>query len=291
MKAQVSVLGSDDAAHRLKAQVLAVVDYGAGNLRSVGGALDALGARWIFARQPDELAAAGAILLPGVGSAGSAMRELERRGLAAPLKQTRVPVLGICLGLQLLFEDSDEEGGTRCLGLLPGRVTRLEGAPRLPHIGWNRVQPIREHPLFERPATFDSAQSRSPDRADPRGEFPDWFYFAHSYACSCPHEVALASTEYGRSFVSAAGHDRVWGVQFHPEKSAAGGLLLLQAFLRASGLANDIPNGVSSPKSSTGEKSAMHPRHLKVEHTLEHVGVDTVGHRTELDSARTHLST
>ncbi|HEY7462558.1 MAG TPA: imidazole glycerol phosphate synthase subunit HisH [Gemmatimonadota bacterium] len=198
---------------------LAVVDYGAGNLRSVGGALDVLGAAWRLAKGPEDLEGAPAVLLPGVGSAGSAMRELERRGFPSALREPARPLLGICLGLQLLFERSEEEGGVRCLGILPGRVRRLEGAPRLPHMGWNRVRPIRPHALFP--------------KADP-GE---WFYFAHSYLCECPAELTLAATTHGETFASAIGEGAVCGVQFHPEKSGAAGLRLLAGFLSGAGVA------------------------------------------------------
>ncbi len=198
---------------------VAVVDYGAGNLRSVGGALERLGAPWRLARDPRELEVAGAVLLPGVGSAGSAMRVLEQRGFPAALRRLDRPLLGICLGFQLLFERSEEEGGVRCLGILPGRVGRL-AAGRLPHMGWNRVRTTRSHVLFA--------------GAPAEGE---WFYFAHSYGCECASEVAIAEAVHGVPFVAAAGAGSVCGVQFHPEKSDAAGLRLLAAFLRAAGVA------------------------------------------------------
>jgi len=147
------------------------------------------------------------------------MRELDRRGFASALSALRTPLLGICLGLQLLFERSEEEGGVRCLGLLPGRVRRLAGAPRLPHMGWNRAQPRARHPILA--------------GWHPEGE---WFYFAHSYGCDCPAEVVLAETVYGPPFASAAGFHLVCGVQFHPEKSSAAGLRVLAAFLDRAGV-------------------------------------------------------
>lgn len=205
---------------------VAVVDYGAGNLRSVGGALDRLGASWRLAPSADELDGAAAVVLPGVGSAGFAMRELERRGLAEPLRRDHRPLLGICLGLQLLFERSEEEGGIDCLGLLPGRARLLSGAPKLPHMGWNLARPARPHPLFG---------------GAPEG---DWFYFAHSFGCECPDEVAVAFTDHGGPFASAAGDGRVCGVQFHPEKSGAAGLEVLGGWLRAAGLSPDAAHGV-----------------------------------------------
>ena len=232
--------GSASAASERDAWV-AVVDYGAGNLRSVGGALDALGVDWRLAARPEDLEGAGAVVLPGVGSAGSAMRELERRGLAEALRATQAPALGICLGLQLLCERSEEEGGVRCLGLIPGRARLLARAPRLPHMGWNLVRPLRDHPLL---------------RGCPGAG--EWFYFAHSYGCDCPGEHALAVTEHGGAFVSAAAAGKVWGVQFHPEKSSGAGLRLLERFLDAAGLGRRHGGGSAGQAAAGGPSAAGH---------------------------------
>ncbi len=203
---------------------VAVVDYGAGNLVSIEQALTGVGAAVRFVRHADDLAGADALVVPGVGAAGPAMRRLERARLVDPLLawiQGRRPYLGICLGLQLLFEASDEDGAAT-LGVLGGRTVRLEGAPTLPHIGWNQVFRRRDHPLF----------AGVPDGAD--------FYFVHSYAGRPAREagsggqdedIVLADTTHGRPFASAVVRDNLIGVQFHPERSGRDGLRLLANFV------------------------------------------------------------
>ncbi len=200
---------------------IAVVDYGAGNLVSIEQALAAAGARTVRLRAARPVEADG-LVVPGVGSAGSAIARLARRGLDATIRSwvdDGRPYLGICLGLQLLFESSEEED-VRLLGMLPGRVVRLASAPRLPHIGWNQVA------LRERHALFDGIE----DGTD--------FYFVHSYAVATGGGV-LGMTEYGVSFASAVAVGSVAGVQFHPERSGRDGLRLLANFVgiaaRASG--------------------------------------------------------
>jgi glutamine amidotransferase len=180
---------------------IAVVDYGAGNLVSIEQALSAAGAEVVLAHRADSFAAADALVVPGVGAAGPAMARLRRRGL--------------CLGLQLLFEGSDEDGAVT-LGVLPGRTVRLSDAPRLPHIGWNQVERQRAHPLF---AGID-------EDAD--------FYFVHSYAAAPgpgAEGVILAETAHGGRFVSAIARGSLAGVQFHPERSGRDGLRLLANFV------------------------------------------------------------
>lgn len=198
---------------------IAVVDYGAGNLVSIDQALTQVGASATVARDAAGLADADALLVPGVGAAAPAMERLARRGLIDPIRDWIAadrPFLGVCLGLQLLFEGSDEDGAAT-LGVLPGRTVRLVDAPTLPHIGWNQVVRRREHPLF---AGID-------DGAD--------FYFVHSYAGAPPaghgDAVVLATTEHGRSFVSAVARGALLGVQFHPERSGRDGLRLLANFV------------------------------------------------------------
>jgi glutamine amidotransferase len=195
---------------------IAVVDYGAGNLVSIEQALTRVGARVTVARDPDGFAAADGVVVPGVGAAGPAMERLERYGLVAPLRAWIAadrPYLGICLGLQLLFEGSDEDGATT-LGVLAGRTVLLEDAPTLPHIGWNQVERVREHPLLAGIA----------DGAD--------FYFVHSFA-GAPTDTMdiVARTEHGRPFVSAVARGSLLGVQFHPERSGEDGLRLLANFV------------------------------------------------------------
>ena len=199
---------------------IAVVDYGAGNLVSIEQALTKVGADVIVARDGAALLVADAVIVPGVGAAGPAMARLERAGLVQPILEWIAadrPYLGICLGLQLLFETSDEDGSAT-LGVLPGRTSRLENAPTLPHIGWNQVERVREHPLFDGIA----------DGAD--------LYFVHSYAgvpSAGPDadDVVLARTEHGPHFVSAVARGRLLGVQFHPERSGTDGLRLLANFV------------------------------------------------------------
>lgn len=195
-----------------------VVDYGAGNLVSIAQALHAAGATVRLARVADEIGEPDLLLVPGVGAAAPAMERLRAAGLVQPLIAWIAadrPFLGICLGLQLLFEGSDEDGAVT-LGVLPGRTVRLEGAPTLPHIGWNQVERRQEHPAFAGIA----------DGAD--------FYFVHSYVgrpavgtASAAPDPVLAETEHGTRFTSAVARGNLLGVQFHPERSGDDGLRLL----------------------------------------------------------------
>ncbi len=200
-----------------------IVDYRMGNLRSVELALVHLGAlpRWVHS--PDGLQGLDAVVLPGVGAFARAMDELAVLDLVAPLRrwvERGRPLLGICLGYQLLFEASDEQGETTGLGLLPGRVTRLpdtspDGARlKVPHMGWNTVRSVGQGPLTD----FDGA----------------WFYFVHSYAA--PAEIGDQHglvAEHGRPFAAAVVQGSLWGCQFHPERSGRVGLELLDRFLKA----------------------------------------------------------
>jgi imidazole glycerol phosphate synthase glutamine amidotransferase subunit len=197
---------------------IAVVDYGAGNMVSIEQALTTLGADVTIARDGTALRGADGVVVPGVGAAAPAMVRLDRYGLTAPLRawiDADRPFLGICLGLQLLFERSDEDGA-ETFGVIRGRTARLEDAPTLPHIGWNQVVRRREHRLFDGIA----------NGAD--------FYFVHSYA-GLPEggaaDAVLATTEHGATFPSAIERGRLLGVQFHPERSGTDGLRLLSNFL------------------------------------------------------------
>jgi glutamine amidotransferase len=201
---------------------VAVVDYGAGNLRSVAKALERSGLRPVVTGDPDALAACTAIVLPGVGAFADAMVELRRRGLDEALTSAVRAgsfYLGLCLGLQLLFEESDEHGVSPGLGWLPGRVERFDekGAHGeklcVPHIGWNEVRFEGDHPLVQ----------RLPER--------DYFYFVHSYrAVPSSPGCIVGRTEYGSDFAAAVARDNVFAVQFHPEKSQSAGRRLLDAF-------------------------------------------------------------
>lgn len=197
--------------------MIAVVDYGAGNLRSVEFALDRLGVSHRRAGEPSALEGADGVVLPGVGAAASAMRELRDRGLAEALRGTDAPLLGVCLGLQLLTDASDEgDGGVTCLGRVPGRTRRLRGGLPRPHVGWSRVR-LGDDPLFR----------GLPDVA--------WFYFLHGHRAECDHRRVVGRAEYGEPFPAAVRSGAVAGVQFHPEKSGGAGLRVLANFCRGCG--------------------------------------------------------
>ncbi len=192
---------------------ISVVDHGAGNLVSIAQGLARAGARVTIASSPQELAGAGGVVLPGVGATGAAMRRLRASGLIEPLCNFPGPLLGICVGLQLLFDGSDEDPEP-CLGLVPGRNRLLREVERLPHIGWNDLAARREDPLF-------------------RGIDPDaTFYFVHSYAPD-PEDPAVvtARCDHGGGFVAAVRSGRRTGVQFHPERSGSNGLRVLANFV------------------------------------------------------------
>lgn len=198
------------------APLVAVLDYGAANMVSIRQALVVAGARVVVAADASGLRGVDAIVVPGVGAAAPAMAHLRERGLVKPLREwirADRPCLGICLGFQLFFDRSDE-ADTETLGVLAGRTVPLQGAPTLPHIGWNTVESVRPHPLFE---------------GIPDGSH---FYFVHSYApVPVDESVVVARTTHGRPFVSAAACGSLYGLQFHPEKSAEAGLRLLANFL------------------------------------------------------------
>ncbi|HEY6056944.1 MAG TPA: imidazole glycerol phosphate synthase subunit HisH [Candidatus Limnocylindrales bacterium] len=198
---------------------IVVADYGAGNLVSIGQALTAVGATVVVSPSPSALTHADALVVPGVGAAAPAMERLEAQGLVEPIRRWIAddrPYLGICLGLQLLFEGSDEDGA-ETIGVLPGRTVLLDGAPTLPHIGWNQVERRASHPIFD---------AIAPD-AD--------FYFVHSYVGrpdpTVAGDIVLAETDHGGRFASAIGAGSLVGVQFHPERSGADGVRLMANFV------------------------------------------------------------
>lgn len=206
--------------------MIALVDYGIGNLRSVEKALSAVGADVCLTPDPDQILVADKVVLPGVGAFGDGMTGLRARGLIDTLETIaarQTPLLGICLGMQLLFESSDElspgKQGARTqyrgLGFLPGRVRRfLSSDLKVPQTGWNQLLPERESPLL---------------RGLPPGSYA---YFNHSYYCDpAEPEDVLATTEYGIRYASVIGRSQLYGVQFHPEKSQAVGLTILRNFV------------------------------------------------------------
>jgi len=203
---------------------ITVVDYGASNLRSVQRALEAVGQHPHVTSDPHDIDGAHGLVLPGVGSANDAMKAIRARDLARPLRDYAAsgrPFLGVCVGLQLLFDWSDEGGGTECLGIVPGVVRRFAPSPQLrlhlkvPHMGWNTVSLRYPHPLVD----------GIPDNSH--------FYFVHSYYPE-PEDpaMALGTTEYGVPFASIVAHDNVVATQFHPEKSATLGLRLYSCFAK-----------------------------------------------------------
>ena len=196
--------------------MIVIIDYGMGNLRSVEKALEKVGAEVIVSRDPDDVKRAGRIVLPGVGAFGDAMANLGKRGLVDVIKAEVAagkPFLGICLGLDLLFEESEEHGLHQGLGLLPGRVELLPTGLKIPHIGWNQISSRKQSRLL----------AGVPDNSS--------FYFVHSYAVVPRKESdILCVTEYGCTFVSAVERGNIAAFQFHPEKSSLLGLTILKNF-------------------------------------------------------------
>jgi glutamine amidotransferase len=198
--------------------MIALIDYGIGNLRSVEKALAAAGADVRLTDDPDQILAADKVVLPGVGAFGDGVAGLHARGLVDVLETVvarETPFLGICVGMQLLFESSDELGQHEGLGFLPGRVTRFPTSDlKIPQTGWNQLLFEQETPLL-------------------RGLAPgSYAYFNHSYYCQAAEgSDVLASTDYGMRYASVVGRGRLFGVQFHPEKSQAVGLTMLRNFV------------------------------------------------------------
>ena len=193
----------------------AIVDYGVGNLRSIANAMDYLGLDTAVTADAGALERADAIILPGVGAFPDAAEKLRAAGLDRVLlaQAEKKPVLGICLGMQLLLDEGEEVRPCRGLGLVPGRVERIPTGLKLPHIGWNSLSLQNDAPLF---------------RSLPQGA---WVYFVHSY-CAVPEreEDVIARTDYGASVVAAVRRGNVYGCQFHPEKSGEVGLQILKNF-------------------------------------------------------------
>ena len=217
---------------------VALVDYGMGNRRSVEKALEHVGASVIMTSDAEAVSSCAGIVIPGVGAFPKGMSALRELGLVDPLKafaRDGTPILGICLGMQLLFTSSEEIELTDGLGLLPGKVMRLRTTERLPHIGWNEVR-------FERPSPLTAGL--------PDGGCP--FYHVHSLAPRPDEESdVVASAEYGERFATIVERRNVAGVQFHPEKSSADGLRLLANFVElcATGARGDGDLGLAAPAS------------------------------------------
>ena len=209
---------------------VAVLDYGAANMVSITRALAAVGAEVSVAEDPAGMAGVDAIVVPGVGAAAPAMVHQRDRGLVEPIRdwvRAGKPCLGICLGFQLLFDASDE-GGAETLGLLAGRTVPLLDAPTLPHIGWNSVEAVRPHPLFD--GVTDGS----------------YFYFVHSFVPAPADEsLVIARTTHGRPFASAVARGSLYGLQFHPEKSSEAGLRMLSNFVGLVAAQTGTPAGAA----------------------------------------------
>lgn len=197
---------------------VAIIDYGVGNLRSVEKAFAATGCDAIVTSDVRVLRAAERLVLPGVGAFAACMNALHEHGFEDFVRErvaAGVPLLGVCVGMQMLFDESDEFGGAEGLKLIKGKVKRFDNGLHVPQIGWNQITKKREHPLLE------------------GVENDSFFYFVHSYFCAPDDERdALAETEYGDDYVSIVAKENVCGVQFHPEKSQATGLRVLKNFAR-----------------------------------------------------------
>ncbi|MFC1930996.1 imidazole glycerol phosphate synthase subunit HisH [Chloroflexota bacterium] len=198
--------------------MIAVVDYGAGNLRSVTNAVGRLGYQPKTTNRPEDLLDAQAVILPGVGAAADTMTSLTKLGLVEPIRQLIAdghPFFGICMGLQVLFAGTDEGGWHECLGVIPGRVRKLPSGLKIPHMGWNQVKQQFSHPIFD----------GIPDSSD--------FYFVHSYYGDPEDKSLIAGeTEYGISMCSIIARGNLVATQFHPEKSGEFGLKMYDNFLK-----------------------------------------------------------
>ena len=195
---------------------LVLVDSGGSNLGSVQAALERLGVAAPVSGDPARIRAASHVILPGVGAAAVAMARLREQGLVEVIQQLKQPVLGVCVGMQILFEHS-EEGDTPCLGLFPGVIRRLQPAPgiRIPHMGWNQLRALGSHPLTQ-------------------GLDQQHAYFVHSFAAAVT-ESTMLSVDHGQSFAALVVRGNYHGAQFHPERSAAAGAQLLENFLGLEG--------------------------------------------------------
>lgn len=192
--------------------MIAIIKYKAGNTASVANALERLGAHYFFAETPEELESAKAVIFPGVGHAGAAMKSLQEKGVDKWLKNTKKPVLGICVGMQLFFETSTE-GDTVGLGVIPGALQKFDDKEaKVPHMGWNKLQNHKKHPILKNLIS------------------KNYLYFVHSYYAPVS-DYTLATCNYINNFSAIVAKDNFIGVQFHPEKSGSVGSMILQNFL------------------------------------------------------------
>jgi glutamine amidotransferase len=202
--------------------VIAIIDYGAGNLRSVTNALIKLGYQPKVTRDPEDVLNAAAVIFPGVGAAADAMQSLKDSGLDEAIREVireGQPLFAVCVGMQVLLSSTEEGGWNECLGIIPGSVKKLPAGLKVPHIGWNQVKQMVRHPIFE----------DIPDESN--------FYFVHSYYAEPEDTTVIAgTTEYGLTLCSVLIKDNLVATQFHPEKSGAIGLRMYDNFLKMAGV-------------------------------------------------------
>ena len=205
---------------------VAIIDYGVGNLRSVEKAFEATGHEAIVTASVDELQRAERLVLPGVGAFAACMTALSEHGLIDLVREQAVrgiPLLGVCVGMQMLFEESNEFGKSEGLGLLKGQVHRFDDDLVVPQVGWNQIRQRRSHSLF----------ANIPDDS--------FFYFVHSYFCKPSNsDAVIGETEYGSRYASVVADKNIWGVQFHPEKSQTVGLQLLANFAECDPMSDEL---------------------------------------------------
>ncbi len=198
--------------------MIAVIDYGAGNIKNVVNAINKLGYHVKLTSNPDEVLSADTVILPGVGAAGDTITSLKRLNLVEPIIriiQEDKPFMGICIGMQVLFTATEEDGGQKCLNVFSGTVRKFPGGHKIPHIGWNQVKQNIKHPVFK----------GVPDNSN--------FYFVHSYYVDPEDKSLIAGvTDYGVEYCSMMVKNNIIGTQFHPEKSGDAGLKILDNFLR-----------------------------------------------------------
>jgi glutamine amidotransferase len=202
--------------------MIAIIDYGAGNLHSVTNALVRLGYQPKVTREPDDVLDATAVIFPGVGAAADAMESLRESGMDEAVQaviREGQPLFAICVGMQVLLSSTEEDGWNECLGIIPGMVKRLPSGLKVPHIGWNQVKQVTRHPIFE----------GIPDESN--------FYFVHSYYAE-PADISLiaGTSEYGINICSVLIKDNLVATQFHPEKSGEVGLRMYANFLKMAGV-------------------------------------------------------
>jgi imidazole glycerol-phosphate synthase subunit HisH len=204
---------------RINMKTITIIDYGAGNLKSVVNAITHLGYEIKLTNRKQDILDAGIVILPGVGAGGDTMDNLNKLDLSDAIRKVvedGKPFLGVCIGLQVLFTYTEEDGRHDCLDVVPGKVQKLPGGLKVPHMGWNQVRQMKKHPVFE----------GIPDMSN--------FYFVHSYyPVPDDKSTVLGETEYGITFASAVARENLVATQFHPEKSGAMGLKFYDNFIKA----------------------------------------------------------